>query len=163
MRKLISTFLLCCSGMTFASIASQPGDVKQFESTGQCPSCDLSGAKLNVNANFVFNLEKANLIRSNLNTIVYDSHQNSDMSSIIGIELNSGDIDYTGSNFASANLQNSDFSYCNFSSADFTNAKIDGANFSHTNLYGAKINAQQIASLGDVCNAILPDGSKGQC
>ena len=39
----LSPLLLIIPFSVFAGVGYKPQDVKQFESTGQCPGCDLSG------------------------------------------------------------------------------------------------------------------------
>lgn len=69
----------------------------------------------------------------------------------------------SGAKFIHSALVNANFSYANLTDADFSNADIRGINFSGANLYGAKLTIEQLRTASSICNAILPDGSKGKC
>lgn len=163
MKSMLAFLLLFLSSSAFAALHAQPNDIKKFESTGTCPSCDLSGSILMCDArNVSFNLANSNLIRSGLE-VTDEGHQNSNMTNLVAIELEATYGDFSGSNFSNSNLRNAKLAGSNFSHVDFSGANVAGANLNDANLFGAKLSPEQLASLGSVCNAILPDGSTGKC
>ncbi|MFZ9036420.1 MAG: pentapeptide repeat-containing protein, partial [Francisellaceae bacterium] len=68
---------------------------------------------------------------------------------------------YSHVDFSNAILIESDFSYANLTEARFDGANVRDANFSNANLYGAT--GINFAVVKSVCDAIMPDGSKGVC
>ena len=68
---------------------------------------------------------------------------------------------YSQANFTNAILVEADFAYANLTNAKFEGANVRDTDFSNANLYGATgINFAEVKS---VCDAIMPDGSKGKC
>lgn len=81
----------------------------------------------------------------------------------MGIEMTYNHVDLSYSNFSGAKLNSANLIDDNLTNADFTGASVIGANFTNSILYQAKISAQQLATALSVCDAILPDGSRGKC
>jgi len=66
------------------------------------------------------------------------------------------------SQFINAYLNETNFTNAQLPNSDFTDATLVQVDFTNANLLGAKINEEQLADT-IVCNAILPDGSRGHC
>lgn len=115
-------------------------DLEKFETTNVCKSCDLSSAALKSYHSW------ADLTNSNLSNMTSNAPINLFHAVLIG------------TNLTRANLK-----YAELSQADFTSAAVYGADFSYANLYKSTITPEQLAGAASICNAILPDGSKGQC
>ena len=137
---IISCCILFASKVIYAAnLRFNQDDVQKFNTTNSCVNCDLSNAQLNGDHSQV-NLTGANLSNAK------GSYINLSQTILIN-----------------ANLSNSYFSSANFSQADFSGAAIYQADFSYANLYKAKMTLEQLSQLKSVCNATLPDGSKGLC
>lgn len=137
---LIAIFLFSFGSITYASsLQFNQDDLQRFSTTNSCPGCDLSNAIINGDHS------QANL-------------KDADLSNAKGSYIN-----LAQSNLVNANLSNSNFDSANFSQADFSGAGLYQADFSFANLYKANITVEQLAELKSVCNATLPDGSKGSC
>ena len=125
------------------SVGYNPSQLDQFTKTNQCAGCDLSSADLSC-LGTVINHSGANLNNANLSNASFGG-------------------DLSEANLENTNLSNVVFRYINLSSADLTGAALYGADLAAANLYNAKITATQLAEVYSLCNAILPDGSKGKC
>lgn len=145
------------SSLGYASTYSQT-DLDTFLKTNQCPSCDLSGVGLSGNHSGA-TLTKANLTSSLVNANLSAS----DLTGAILSDSRWINSNLSFDNFTNAHLINVDFNGDNLEGANFTGAVIIDTDFSDSNLYEAIISPEQIASAKSVCNATLPDGSKGQC
>ncbi|KTC73053.1 Serine/threonine-protein kinase B [Legionella birminghamensis] len=162
MKTYLFIYLISLSTSIYSQQFSNPLDVKQFEKTGVCESCDLSNDYyLYTDKLGAINLNNSNLTRSNLG--IWGNHQYSSFSRITAIELSLGTADFAYSDFSFANLKNAKLSLNNFTSSDFTGANLSGASFAGANLYQAKITEKQLKSMSSICNAILPDGKVGSC
>jgi len=64
--------------------------------------------------------------------------------------------------FINAYIREANFSEAQLMNADFTNASLIKVNFTDANLRDAKLTTEQLQD-SIVCNAILPDGSRGAC
>lgn len=141
--KTLTLGVLFCLGISSLAYANSlrfnQDDVQKFNTTNVCVSCDLSNASINGNHS------QANLSGANL-------------SNAIGSYIN-----LSQANLQNANLTNGTFSSANFSEADFTGAAVYQADFGFANLYKAKITPEQLSQVKSLCNATLPDGSKGSC
>jgi uncharacterized protein YjbI with pentapeptide repeats len=154
-RKVILLALtLTITNLAHATTRYDQNDQKKFIETNQCIGCNLS--------NDIFaNHPKANLDHANISsTYFYGDNSKSNYSNTNGIRA----FFSSGSNakFNNAILIDAKFDG-NFTNADFTGANLQGANFTSANLFGAKISEQQLKQASSVCNAILPDGVKGDC
>lgn len=145
------------SSLGYASTYSQ-SDVDTFLKTNQCPSCDLSGMGLSGNHSGAI-LTKSNLTNSSVSANLSAS----DLTDAVLSDSYWQSSNLTFDNFTNAHLINVTFSRSNLEGANFTGAVIINTDFSDTNLYNAIISPEQLASAKSVCNATLPDGSKGQC
>ncbi|MCP4473512.1 MAG: pentapeptide repeat-containing protein [Gammaproteobacteria bacterium] len=159
--KLSPLLLLFISFSVFAKVGYKPEDVEQFNSTGQCPGCDLSGYHgLSTEAKGSMDLQGAILVRSSmLNT----SRQYSDFSNVFGVDFSYTYADLSYSNFSNANFSNASLYHDNFTGSDFSGADVTNADFDDSILYKCKISQAQLDSASSICDAILPDGSKGKC
>ena len=164
MKRLVILSLLLSSSLAFASFSSKPSDVKKFEATGQCPSCDLSGYQmLATNATGSMDLQGADLIKTFILMPIKTNRQNSNFSNVMGTSMNYANADLSYSNFTNAKLSHAQLESDNFTGVDFTGADLSTVNFTSSILYKAKISKAQLASVASLCDAILPDGSKGKC
>ena len=68
----------------------------------------------------------------------------------------------TDANLSHTHLVQADFTDADLVRADFTGAVIENSNFTRADLSNAKITEQQLAT-SIICDAILPDGSLGEC
>jgi len=64
--------------------------------------------------------------------------------------------------FINTYLKNTNFTSAQLMGSDFTHASLTNVNFTGANLLNAKITEEQLTH-AIVCNAILPDGSRGNC
>lgn len=177
-KKLIFLFSLFCTLASFATTYNQ-ADYEQYDTTGQCPNCDLSSATL-------FCQSESNLDGANLSNADFgDRHdcQNSSFVTAIANNADFGTSDYTGSNFSEAimndssmdfatcssctfintNLQDTNFFNAVLVRADFTGANLTGVNLEHTDLTQAQITQEQLDASESYCDAILPNGTKYNC
>lgn len=161
-RKLTSTAILSMllSGIAYAH--SIPADVKQFEKTGTCVNCDLSGVALRTSQPGALNLQGSNLIKSWSDFLV-SNRQYSNFSNVVAVQLYMSYGDFSYSKFTNADLRNAKLHDSNMTGADFTGANVTGVNFSNANLYKALISKDQLKSVSSLCNAILPDGTDAGC
>lgn len=162
MKKITHMFLctLFFSPVVSANVHYNPTQLQQFQTTGSCPSCDLTDDYLTVNygVKAPYNLQGANLSGS---TIEMANNTLSNFSSVVAIKSAFAGGYYSQTNFENAVLINAGFQYTDLTYSNFTGANVTGADFSHADLYGAKgINLSEASS---VCNAIMPDGSTGAC
>lgn len=155
---LFMLFFFWCLPNAHALVKYNPSDMKRFTETNNCPGCNLSGAYTWVDVNH----QGANLINANVSDAYFlGDYTQTDFTNIDGTDVHI--YHASEAKFINAILIQGNFSGGNFTSADFTYANVKDANFSHANLYGAKISWEQLATARSVCEAILPDGSKGSC
>jgi len=142
-KKVLSFGLSFCfylgSSAYANNLAFNQDDVQKFNATNACVDCDLS------NASLYGNHSQANLSGANLSN------------------ASGSYINLSQANLQTANLTNATFNAANFSEADFTGAGVYQADFGSANLYKAKITPEQLSQVKSLCNATLPDGSKGSC
>ncbi len=130
-------------------------DLKKFQETNACRNCNLS------NASVYGDHRHADLVGANISDASFHGDNTmADFSNVVGTKAYISDG--SEAKFINAVLIDASFDG-NFTNADFSNAVVRGASFSHTNLYGAKISAQQLMDVRSICDAILPDGTKGKC
>ncbi len=166
-KGMMCLVLIAGSCVAYAGLQSSPDQLKQFMTSNQCASCDLSSVDWNADPydqslnHSGAKLAGANFSGSELCTL--DLSQ-SDLSSS---NFSSIDKSYYNNlvNFSRAELQNATFSqadleYDNFSQANLSGAKFNGADLQHANLAGA---TGADLTGANVCNAVLPDGSIGTC
>ena len=122
----------------FAHLQFDSIQLAQLEKKNICTNCDLSYASIHMNHG------KAILNNTNLSNI----------KPIDGV------FNFSGGSFINANLTNAFLFSADFSGAVLTNAHFDGANLQQANLYGA-IDAN--LTNANICDATLPNGSKGPC
>lgn len=155
-RKIILfTFTLVVANAGQALPRYDADDVKKFKETNECVSCNLT------NTRFWDDHRKANLQHANISGAGFhgdNTKSNYSNANCIKTHFSDG----SEAKFNSAILIDADFSG-NFTNADFTNANLRGANLANTNLFGATLSDKQLKEASTVCNAILPDGSKGIC
>ncbi|CDZ76126.1 Serine/threonine-protein kinase B [Legionella massiliensis] len=164
MKGYFLASLLVFSTTCFSHTYSNPTHMEQFKKTGVCENCDLSGINwLSTNKEGAIILSNSNLIRSSLDLLGSFNRQYSNFSNIVGLRLSMSYGDFSYSNFANADLRNAHLINNNFTSADFTSANLTGVNFSGTNLYKAKISQEQLNSVSELCNAVLPNGQESEC
>lgn len=157
-KKLVMTSVLIfttCSASSYAMYI--PEQLEQFEKTGECVNCDLSGAYLSGHSHNSSNLSGALLVKASLsNTEFYTSKFN-------GAELMYASFNYTrasGSQFVSANLTGATLVGTNLSSTDFQGAVVTDANFENAILARSNITKEQLASAKSLSCAIMPDGTR---
>ncbi|WP_440993584.1 pentapeptide repeat-containing protein [Cysteiniphilum litorale] len=156
----IAALAIFSTQISIANLKYDPSQYSQFQKTGECPNCDLSSIKDIViyGIDAPYNLQKANISQS---FIGIGNNTLSNYSETIAVNTNFGRGCYSQANFKNAILINSNFIDTNLTYADFSGANVDGADFSDANLYGSiGINFNKVKS---ICNAIMPDGSKGKC
>ncbi len=168
MKKITFLFFatLFCSPLVFAKVQYVPTQLKQFQTTGKCESCDLTnagddyygGLVANSGVETPYDLKGSNLSST---TIGMRNDTLSNFSGVIAINTVFSGNGYSQADFTNATLLNANFQNANLIYADFTGANLTGVNFANADLYGAKgIDLSVVAS---VCGAVLPDGSKGAC
>ena len=181
---LLLIFILLISSVTLADLKYNPVQLDQFAMTNQCPDCDLSGAVLTYK--MVKNHSQANLRGTNLTGALVDSGANfsqADFSLVKAscLDLGGANLSYAvfkGADMSSAVLNDTDMSGVDLSNAilnkanlnnatltkaDFRDAVLIGASLHLANLYRSNITPEQIQQATTVCDAILPDGTKGKC
>lgn len=67
-------------------------------------------------------------------------------------------VDLSGAILNNANLDNA-----TLTKADFREAILVGASLRFADLYRSNITLEQMQQAASICNAILPDGTKGKC
>ncbi len=144
--------------VSFANLKYDPNDLDQFNKTNQCIGCDLSNSTLSGNHSKAI-LQKSNLTSS----VIFNTFSQSDFSYVNGSHGSWSSTNFSYTNFSNATLNATKFTSADLEFSDFSNAVVISADFSQADLYGAKITSDQLATAASVCNAILPDGSKGQC
>lgn len=159
LKKNIAVVIsLLISTTVAAKTLYNPTQLTQFQNTNKCSGCDLS------NAAIYGNHSGAYLSNANLTGLVTDpcdlSQSNFSGANLSGSKINAN-LSYA--NFHNAILTNAFFYNDNLEFADFTGAFMKDMNLSGADLYGAKITPTQLADVKTVCNAILPDGSRGKC
>ena len=164
MKKLLFIFTisaLVAINSAIASIQYDPSQLSTFEKTGICQNCDLSNAMIVMQYKGAVHLQKANLTKTDFG----DPHswQNSDFTDIVASSAVFANGDFSGTNFSNALLLDASFQGADLSRTNFTNANVKQVNFADANLSQSNITATQLADAYSVCNAILPDGSKGGC
>ena len=128
------------------------------------PNCDLSDVfGLNTSTTGAMDLDNTNLAKTFISMPVKTQRQGSNFSGVFAVGMNYANADLSYSTFTNANLSGAQLNSDNFTSVNFTGANVSGANFTSAILYKAKISKSQLASAGTLCDAILPDGSKGKC
>lgn len=149
-----SLVLLLATFPVFANVGYIPAQLQQYQSTGQCPNCDLSNAFLNGFANA--NLANAILTGADLT----GNFGSSNFTNAImgGVEM--GGVNASGSNFGGANLTQSSLRSADFSRCTFTDANLTGADLGYANLVGAIITTEQLNSAKSLSCAWMPDGSR---
>lgn len=165
MKKILLTaYLLIISTTNFAHEISNPPHVEQFEKTGICINCDLSGLFRLVTQNTgAINLNNSNLIRTSLESTGNGNRQYSNFRNIKGIQFSMCYGDFSYSDFSNADLRGAYMVNNTLTSADFTGANLSGVNLGGSNLYQAKISQAQLNSISNLCDAILPDGQQVDC
>ncbi len=147
--------LFIISSTCYAKPNYDANDLKKFQESNACRSCNLS------NAYIYGDHRHADLVDANISDASFQGDNTmADFTNVIGTKayISNG----SDAKINNAILIDAQFSG-NFTNADFSNAVLRGASFSHTNLYGAKITSQQLSDARSVCDAILPDGTKGKC
>lgn len=162
-KLILGLFLLPL--FTIANPNLNSSQLTQFETTGNCPGCELQNIQfLQTKTLGLLDLSNANLANTTFANSAQTQRQNSNFSGAFAPFVVYDNVDLSYSNFSNANISNGQFISTNFSGANFTGANISGANLSSTTLSNATISATQLASAGSLCNAILPDGkTKGKC
>jgi hypothetical protein len=156
---IVLTFLLM--GISMASInVYTPDQETQFTETGVCVGCDLTSTVLSTNSDVQtpYNLENSNISNS---TYANSNNTLSNFGNIVAIQTSFVGRNYSQVNFESAILIEANFRKAVLTNANFTNANVRDATFEMANLYGAI--GIDFASVKSVCDAIMPDGSKGKC
>ena len=77
-------------------------------------------------------------------------------------------VKWPNADLSYAVLQSADLSFAQLTSANLQGANLTGAvlsraDLSEANLFNAQITADQLKQAGNLCRAILPDGTLGQC
>ena len=159
MRNMVKIGFVFVS-LSFSVVAGtlyDPDDLKKFKETNNCVGCNLSGAILSDGRQRA-NLEGANMSGS----FVHSDYSGANMKGINGSRLECMG-NFSQVSFNNAVLIEAKFVGTNLTGADFTGANVRGASFRNANLYGSKITQEQLNSAASICDAILPDGSKGSC
>ncbi len=161
MKKII-LFGACLFSTTLLAASYSPSSLEHFRKTGQCynPTCDLTDTHITVYGYVQppFDLEGANISGA---TFAISNNTLTDFNRVTAIHTDFAGHDYSQGAFVNAILINANFSHADLSYTNFAGADVMGADFSYANLYGSQgINLSTASSL---CNAILPDGSKGAC
>lgn len=149
--------LIGVNSSVFAKLNYDPDQLKQFESTNQCPNCDLTGKSMYSENHNNANLAGALLTRSSI-----DSSQFS-KANFAGANLVELSAEYTmmsGAIFTNANLSHANFNSANLSRADFSGAILTGADLANVTLIQAKITVDQLSEVSSLSCAIMPDGSR---
>lgn len=155
------SLLIFCSTFVFAGMDYIPSDLSTFTTTGNCENCNLTNASLPGSQHQEANLQNSDI--SYASTMVFSDYTRANFSAIKGVAFTAMNTDLSEVNFTNAQLINANFANSNLGSADFTGANLTGADFANANLLVAKITATQLASAGNLCRAVLPDGSQGGC
>jgi Pentapeptide repeats (8 copies) len=117
--------------MTFTptkSLAANPQHVSQLETTGQCESCDLSGA---IFVGIDFSEVQVNLQNANLN--------GANFTGAIMPKVNLSGTSAVGSTFFGADLQGATLKNTNLLYANLVKAKLNNAILEKTDLYSANL------------------------
>lgn len=154
---MVFTSMITLPAMNAYADIAKDEDLKKFLDTNQCINCDLSGAKIPGDH------QHANISGSNLSsTQLIGDYTKANFSKIIAPNARFGnelsEANFTDAKLAAATFRNTWLTYANFTDAD-----VHQVDFLNANLFGAKITAEQLASAQSICNAILPNGSKGKC
>lgn len=154
-------------GVCQANLKYVQSDYLKFRKTGSCPNCDLtqiSTFDVENNVYSPFDLSGADVSESFLG--LYGNFSGSDFQKATGCRTKFSinglkTATYSHSNFSNAILVEADFTNADLSFTDFNGANVRDADFTKANLYGSTgINFAEVKS---VCDAIMPDGSKGKC
>ncbi|WP_440993583.1 pentapeptide repeat-containing protein [Cysteiniphilum litorale] len=170
MKKIIlyaAIISIAFSQIGQANLKYNPSQYSQFQNTGSCPKCDLTGITnfyVNGNVDAPYDLEGANISESFLGSMHNFSGSNFQGVTACKTKFSTNDPliwTYSKSNFSNAILIESVFHNADLSYTNFNGANVRDVDFSNANLYGATgINFTEVKS---VCDAIMPDGSKGKC
>jgi Pentapeptide repeats (8 copies) len=158
------------------SLAANPQHVSQLESTGQCESCDLSGASF-VGIDFSevqVNLQNANLNGANFTGATMPKVNLNGASAIgatfFGTDLQGATLKNTNlpySNLVKVKLNNAILEKTDFYSANLAEADLSGAKVTKTNFVGASIYKMQYspsikdANLGNSFKSDRPGTQRG--
>src|SRR3989338_7834066 len=153
MKNFLLLILFLLSTVAMANLRYNPSQLKQFQNTGHCESCDFTDTIVTTHAQQPFDLWYANLSGA---TIAIKNNTLSDYSGITAIKTNFSNQDYSQAGFVNAILMDADFRDADLTYTNFAGANVAGANFSNANLYGSQ--GIDMKSAYSVCNAILPDG-----
>lgn len=85
------------------------------------------------------------------------------MSSAVLYRVNWPQANLSGTRLRYANLTYAQLRGADLTNANLTDALLSHADLSNANLFGAQVTDEQLAKTLSVCNAILPDGSMGDC
>lgn len=110
------------------SLAANPQHVSQLETTGQCVSCDLSGASF---VGIDFSEVPVNLQNANLN--------GANFTGAILPKVNLSGASAVGSTFFGADLQGATLKNTNLFYSNLVKAKLNNAILEKTDLYGANL------------------------
>lgn len=77
-------------------------------------------------------------------------------------------VQWPQANLSGARLRGADLTYArlqgaNLQTANLSDALLNHADFTEANLFEAQVTQEQLAKTASVCNAILPDGTLGEC
>lgn len=176
----------------FANVGYIPEQLQQFEQTNKCEGCTLNNIDWGNHANgSTCNHDGAMLHGANLSHGSPDSGKQLLLSGadLSNVNFSCFSAEPNGVNFSRANLTNAILSNTSFRglrvttfsqaiiiNATFSNSNLSGADFSYANLtgtsfvgadlglanlFGAK--GLDLTGVKSVCDAILPDGTKGKC
>ena len=158
MKKIFFLILLLLSTIATAKLHHDPSQLTQFQKTGKCESCDFTDAVVNTKVQPPFDLWHANLSGA---TVEMKNNTLSDYTLVTAFKTNFSYQDYSKVSFVNAVLIDAVFVGADLTYTNFAGATVTDANFSNADLYGSQgINIKEVYS---VCNAILPDGSRGHC
>lgn len=179
--RIILLLVASLLNISYANQKYDPEHLERFEKTNECIRCNLSRADISAKDGHGAILRETVLNRARLGdfhksdftgafliearTVVgrradlkYSTFNNANLRNS---SLFSADLD--GSDFIKADLSNTDFYYATLTGADFTGADTTNSNFERSDLSRAIITSEQLAQARSVCDAILPDGSRGSC
>lgn len=137
-RTILLLALLTSISLTYSW---NPEHLSQFERTGQCPSCDLSGADMREPVNNLVTREKfINLKGTNLSgcnfddTTIVPPHEKGDGRGPLAIRVNMSGTNLTNASFIGARLYNVDLSASNLTHTNFHNARLTEVLLTKSNL-----------------------------
>jgi uncharacterized protein YjbI with pentapeptide repeats len=149
MRSLpLSITTLAWFGFIATARAANPDQVKKLLTTNQCPSCDLSGAKLKDANLFGANLMNANLQGADLSgaNLGFANLSDANLSNANATQAYLYGATLGETNLSGANLQGAYLRQVVLIGNNLVNANLQGANLSYTNLGSLNLKGTNLSS-----------------